>query len=314
MKNKKTARKWIELAVLALLLFWLLHPAWIPFLDDATRAAVTSMLQNTFSAGANGGTVPFGWPTWITLCAMIAMVLLAAALLRLVLRGVRAERGRKKTVASLLDGLTRYATALVILIWGLSILGVNIAGIFAGLGILSIVVGFGAQSLVEDILTGIFIIFEGQYNVGDVIVLDDFRGTVRSIGVRTTCIEDMGGNYKIINNSDIRNLQNRSLEKSVAICDVGVAYRYGVDEILKLFSKKLPKMMERYPGLFLGAPHCVGVQELAESAVVYRIIADVREENIFNAQRAMNADVKRILDENGVEIPFPQRTIHMENA
>ena len=131
------------------------------------------------------------------------------------------------------------------LVWGLTILGVNTGAVLAGVGIVGLIIGFGAQSLIEDIITGTFIIFENQYSVGDIIVLDDVRGTVRSIGVRTTVIEDDGGNLKVVNNSDIRNFQNRSRNTSLAIIVCAVSYDTDLRKLEQLMLDKLPFLPRR---------------------------------------------------------------------
>ena len=110
---------------------------------------------------------------------------------------------RAQTIANLLAGTFHYLIVIIGVVWGLAILGANTTAVLAGIGIVGLILGFGAQSLIEDIITGAFIIFEGQYVNGDIIILDDFRGTVRNIGVRTTTIEDAGGNLKIVNAADV---------------------------------------------------------------------------------------------------------------
>ena len=199
-------------------------------------------------------------------------------------------------------------------VWALAILGVNLTGIFASLGIASLIIGFGAQSLIEDAVTGIFIIFEGQYHVGDIIVLDGFRGTVRRIGIRTTCIEDAGGNQKIVNNSDIRNVQNRSRNSSIAVCDLCISYDADIRKVEKVIAATLPKIHTKYSELFLNAPRYVGVESLGESSVVMRIVADVTEENFFLGYRTLNRELKLMCDENNIEIPFNQIVVHQAQS
>ena len=115
---------------------------------------------------------------------------------------------RARTIVTLGNSLLRYAAALVILCWGLSILGVDVSMIVASVGVVALVVGFGVESLIADMVTGTFILFENQYNVGDIIEVGGFRGTVTEIGIRTTSVSDAGGNVKIINNSDMKNVLN----------------------------------------------------------------------------------------------------------
>ena len=178
------------------------------------------------------------------------------------------------------------------------------------MGVASLIIGFGAQSLIEDAVTGIFIIFEGQYQVGDIIVLDDFRGTVKSIGIRTTSIEDAGGNLKIVNNSDIRNLQQRSRATSVAVCDVSISYDADLQQVEDILVQALPDIYEKHQDLFLSLPCYAGVEALADSAVVLRFIVEVSEENFFSGRRALTRELKLLMDQNNIEIPFPQMVVH----
>ena len=146
--------------------------------------------------------------------------------------------------------------------------------------------------------------------VGDIIVLDEFRGTVRNIGIRTTVIEDAGGNQKIVNNSDIRNLQNRSHNISVAVADIGICYEDRIEDVEKILIPALQDIYERNKNIYLAPPRYAGVEALADSAVVLRVVADVTEENIFVGRRTLNRELKILFDNNNIEIPFPQVVVH----
>lgn len=311
-KNKLLKRRLIVAAVLALLLLFLLNPDWIPFLGSQSRADVKELLRSTFLQGGGTDGYPLlSWPKILTIMAVVALVWLAATLLTLLLNLIYGKQAEHNlAVTELLLSLVKYGAVLVGAFWALSVAGVNIVGLLAGVGILSLAVTFGAQSLLEDVITGIFIIFEGQYKVGDIIVLDSFRGVVRHISVRTTTIEDAGGNLKIVNNSDIRNIQNRSQNTSVAICDVGVPYESRLDAVEKLFMEELPKIKEAYPDIFVAAPRYAGVQELGASAVILRILADTEEKNVFVAQRILNGEIKRICERHNINIPYQQFVLH----
>ncbi|MBR4979348.1 MAG: mechanosensitive ion channel, partial [Clostridia bacterium] len=131
---------------------------------------------------------------------------------------------RLRSVLSILASLLKYIAFIVILCWGLSILGVNVSTIVASVGIIALIVGFSAESLIADVVTGAFMIFENQYNVGDIVEVDGFRGTVTSIGIRTTCITDPGDNVKIVNNSAMKNILNRSDKISRSVSVISVPY------------------------------------------------------------------------------------------
>ncbi|MBO4848309.1 MAG: mechanosensitive ion channel family protein [Clostridia bacterium] len=213
-------------------------------------------------------------------------------------------------MTSLISGLLKYIAVIAAVVWGLSILGINTTAVLAGVGIVGLILGFGAQSLIEDIITGAFIIFENQYSVGDIIILDDFRGTVRSIGVRTTVIEDAGGNLKVVNNSDIRNFQNRSRNNSVALVVVSVAYSTDLKKLEAMLDESLPALKDQHPELYLTTPRYLGVEKLGDSGIDLKFAADVTEKNVFSGQRMLARDLKILFDEKGVEIPFPQVVVH----
>lgn len=301
----KTRKFIIQSILLVVIIVLLSHPEWLP-LSETTSYTMKELISTYF-----GGTVvSVTFAQILAVVLMVCIIWLVCSVLTFIIRSVTLKRSRTQTVASLALSLIKYAGVLAGLIWGLTIIGVNVNTILASLGIVGLIVGFGAQSLIEDVITGIFIIFEGQYDIGDVIVLGDFRGTVKSINVRTTVIEDTGGNLKIINNSDIRNLQNRSKNASLAISEVGVSYNTDIRKLENVIAENMPKMYEAHKDLYLNQPKYLGVQQLADSSVVLRFSVDVDENNIFMAQRMLNRDLKLMLDENGFEIPFPQVVVH----
>ena len=302
-------KKLIKTIVILIVLAFLLIPAINPFLDDAGKAAVSAQIQNTFG-GLIGGSGMLTPANLICAAAVILLVWLACDLVIVILNWSAKKHHKSRSMVGLFVSLTKFLGFIVGAVWALSILGVNLTGIFASLGIVSLIIGFGAQSLIEDIITGLFIIFEGKYSIGDIIVLDDFRGVVRDIGVRTTTIEDAGYNLKVVNNSDIRNFQNRSRNTSLAVCLCSVAYETDLRALEKMLSENLPDMYLARKDLYLGAPRYLGVHELGDSGVVLKFVADVKEEDIFAAQRALNRDIRVLFADKGVEIPFPQVVVH----
>jgi small conductance mechanosensitive channel len=241
---------------------------------------------------------------------MAAMVLFAVQLLRFLLSLIKPKERKGLTLISLFSSLLHYVAALVILCWGLSILGVNVNAIVASVGIVALIVGFGAESLVADVVTGIFLLFENQYNVGEIVEVNGFRGTVKEIGIRTTSIMDVGGNVKIINNSEMKNILNRSDNISRAVSDIAIPY----ETDLEALEAKLPDLMkeiyEQRADVMLAAPQYMGVQQLADSAVVLRFVVEVAEKNIYTGARILNRDLWLGFRKLGVECPFPQVDVH----
>ena len=246
----------------------------------------------------------------IQVLAMAALVLFAAQLLRVLLNLIQPKERKGKTLISLLSSLLHYVAAIVILCWGLSILGVNVNAIVASVGIVALIVGFGAESLVADVVTGIFLLFENQYNVGDIVEVNGFRGTVKEIGIRTTSIMDTGDNIKIINNSEMKNILNRSDNISRAVSDIAIPY----ETDLEALEAKLPELMQaiyaQRADVMLAAPQYLGVQQLADSSVVLRFVVEVAEKDIYAGARILNRDLWLGFRKLGVECPFPQVDVH----
>ena len=246
----------------------------------------------------------------IEVLAMAAMVLFAVQLLRFLLSLIKPKERKGLTLISLFSSLLHYVAALVILCWGLSILGVNVNAIVASVGIVALIVGFGAESLVADVVTGIFLLFENQYNVGDIVEVNGFRGTVKEIGIRTTSIMDTGDNIKIINNSEMKNILNRSDNISRAVSDIAIPY----ETDLEALEAKLPELMQaiyaQRADVMLAAPQYLGVQQLADSSVVLRFVVEVAEKDIYAGARILNRDLWLGFRKLGVECPFPQVDVH----
>ena len=304
--KKKNTKTYIGIVLVAILALFLANPQWLPLSKELKAAVADSEKSNLFFQSDAHATVA----QLITLVLAMALVWLAYQIVKLILAALAKRGGRTQTVTNLISGLLKYIAVIVAVVWGLSILGVNATAVLAGVGIVGLILGFGAQSLIEDIITGAFIIFENQYSVGDIIILDDFRGTVRNIGVRTTTIEDAGKNLKVVNNSDIRNFQNRSRNNSVALVVVSVAYSTDLRKLENILQENLPKLKQEHPDLYLSTPRYLGVDQLADSGINLKFAADVKEENIFAGQRMLARDLKILFDENGVEIPFPQVVVH----
>jgi small conductance mechanosensitive channel len=243
---------------------------------------------------------------------MIAFMIAVNAVLQLIIHAIKGKRKRTQTLSNVVASLLKYVIVILAIIWGLTIFGVNVGTIFAGVGILALVLGFGAESLVSDLVTGAFILFENQYNIGDIVELDGYRGTVDFVGIRTTGIRDVGGNVKIINNSDIKNIINRSERSSVAVTTVGIHYSQDLSEVEKKLPAILNTIKERNSEVFIGSVNYLGVEELSDSAVSLKFTAEVEESNIFTGRRLLNREIKVLFDEAGIEIAFPQVDVHMK--
>lgn len=242
--------------------------------------------------------------------AMAAGVLFCACLLELIFGALKPASHRGRTVMTLLASLTRYVAAIVILCWGLSLCGVNVNTIVASVGIVALIVGFGAESLIADVVTGFFMLFENQYNVGDIVEVNGFRGTVKEIGIRTTSIEDAGKNIKIVNNADMKNILNRSNKASMAVSSIDIPYGTDLEKLEGQIPGLMEEIYEKNRDKMLSAPRYLGVQKLGESAVTLKFVVEIDEANIFIVPRILNHDLLLGFRRLGVECPFPQLDVH----
>ena len=184
--------------------------------------------------------------------------------------------------------------------------------IVASVGVLALIVGFSAESLITDVVTGAFMIFENQYNVGDIVEVDGFRGTVTSIGIRTTSITDPGDNVKIVNNSDMRNILNRSDRVSRSISDISIPYATDLEKLEASIPALMQSIYAAHPDMMKEPPQYLGVQALADSAVVLRFLVNVEEKDIYAGARVLNHDLLLGFRKLGVECPFPQVDVHTD--
>ena len=297
--------------VIFLLFLVITNPSMLFFLPEETRGELQGTWMRIFGDVTKiSDTFQFNWATIFQVIAIILMMIVLTTVISFILDHVHPKSPKAKSAVTLFRSAIKYITFIVGFFWCLGALGVNLSTIFASVGIVALIIGFGAQSLVEDLVTGIFLVFEDQFNVGDIIEVAGFRGTVESIGIRTTAIRDVGNNVKIINNSDLRNILNRSTADSFAVTTVSVSYSTDLEKAEKVIAELLPKIREKYPDIFVAVPKYSGVQELADSGVILKFVAEVREQNVFSAPRILNRELKIGFDKAGIEIPFNQIVVH----
>lgn len=244
---------------------------------------------------------------------LILLILFAAdGVLMFLLSLPKPKNNRARTLISLAKNMLRYAVILAAICVALTIFNVDIVTILAGLGILALIIGFGAESLIADIVTGMFILIDNQYNVGDIIEVEGFRGTVTEINVRSTVLTDVGGNVKIINNSDMKNVLNRSDNFSKSVSDFAIPYETDLEELEKKIPDLLEEIYQNNQPLMKAKPDYLGLNKLDDSAVVLRFTVDVAEGDIFAGARAMNHDLFIGMRKLGIEVPFPQLDLHQK--
>ena len=217
-----------------------------------------------------------------------------------------------KTISRLVVSFLKWVIGLCAVFFILDAWGAPATATLTGAGVLALIIGLGSQSLVADILAGIFIVFEGEFQVGDIVIIDGWRGEVTEIGIRTTKLVDAGYNVKIVNNSEIKTIINQTQELSVAKTYVSVSYNARIEKIEAVIADNIDKMKEKIPAIEEG-PFYKGVSELGESGVSLLFIAKCKEDDIYQVQRDLNREIKIMFDDNNIEIPFNQLVVHMED-
>lgn len=244
-------------------------------------------------------------PAVIRTVQIVAIALLLSMLLRKIMRMGFAKSSRSLTIVKLLENFVRWVIAIVAVLIILGAWGVDTATLVASAGVLTLIVGLGAQSLVADIVAGIFMVFEGEFQIGDIVIINGWRGTVQEIGIRTTKLVDAGGNVNIVNNSEITTVVNQTKDMSVAKCVISIEYGESIPRVEVVIRDNLEKIRQSIPAI-LDGPYYKGVEALGASSVDLLLVATCREEDIYQVQRDMNRELKLLFDANGISIPYPQ--------
>ncbi len=215
---------------------------------------------------------------------------------------------RGMTIGNLLCSLLRFVFLVAAIIWSLKELGCNLSALLAGAGLAGAAISFCASNTINDLLSGFFIVFEGSFKIGDWIRVGDWRGQVVSIGMRTTKIVK-GDCVKILNNSTLTNVTLLDRTNSGAIVTLDVAYGEDLQKVIGILTDSAKQFRDEIPEIKDG-PYVKGVAELGASGVTLEMYALADQQYVGKVERDMRLIAKRILDENGVEIPFPQVVVH----
>jgi small-conductance mechanosensitive channel len=225
---------------------------------------------------------------------------------------VSLQEKRAATLSSLLRQVTGIFISFVALMMLLREFRIDVAPIIAGAGIVGLAVGFGAQSLVKDVISGFFILLENQFDVGDVISGAGVAGSVEKIGLRFTQLRDLEGRVHFIPNGEFRVVSNLTRGWSRAVIDIGVAYNEDIDRVQEVL-KGVAEGLRTDPGfehLILEPMEILGVETFGDSAVTVRLLFKTLPGKQWPVAREFRKRVKRKFDEAGIEIPFPQRVVH----
>ncbi len=262
----------------------------------------------------------------VRILVIIAGAFLVSVVARLAVRRMRRKLEGAEGLTAELD-LQRANTITValhyvirVVVWTVAVLlvldelGLNLAPLIAGAGIAGVALGFGAQSLVRDFLSGFFILIENQYGVGDIIVVNagqEISGKVEGISLRVTRIRSFDGTLHVIPNGNIQFIGNRTKGWARAVIDVGVGYGEDVDRVRDVLEELFEELRgdEELARRIYEGPSVLGVENLGEYEVLIRTTADVRPPHQWEVARELRKRIKKRLDERGIEIPFPYRVM-----
>lgn len=230
----------------------------------------------------------------------------------------QAERGRQRsqTLGSVLRNLASLVIYGVAAVMVLGEFNINLGPLIAGAGIAGVAVGFGAQSLVKDYLSGIFMLIEDQYGVGDVVDLGDASGVVEVVNLRTTQIRDVKGTLWHVPNGEIHRVANMSQQWARAVLDIEVAYDTDLSHAMTVIKRVADSVWEDAleNATVLEEPQIWGVERFGADAVAIRLVVKVEPAEQWAAAREIRRRLKEAFDAEGIEIPFPQRTVWLHNV
>jgi small-conductance mechanosensitive channel len=222
-------------------------------------------------------------------------------------RRLRQRRQRIETTAGLMNNVAATVIITLAILTALNDLKVPIASLLASVGVAGLAISFGAQSLVKDVITGAFILMEGQFAIGDVIRVGETSGLVERVGLRTTVLRDVYGTVHTIPNGQITQVSNLTKSWSRAVVDVSIGYREDVDRVLAGLRQLVAELAADpdWGSLLLEAPEVPGVESLAESGFVVRVMAKTMPLKQWDVARELRRRIKNRFDAEGIEIPFP---------
>ena len=245
--------------------------------------------------------------TLVVVCVALVIIFL----LNLIIGLFTWKGKRSKTIGSLIKSLVKYIVSIIAIGFILSYWGVDIASIVAGLGIITLIIGLGCQSLISDIVSGLFLVFDDFFDVGDIVVIDSFRGTISEIGLRSTKLLDWAGNIKSINNSQINTVINLSrLATSIAI-QFYVDREEDIERVEAILADHMDEINAKLPKL-IDPLRYLGVSGLDETGIRIQFLAKAEEADRFQINRDVNRELYLLMTKNGVKVPFNKLYVHQD--
>ena len=285
--------------------------------NEANEIFTSGMLQNLKD-------------NWINIAIILAVLILIIIIVKIISRRIRKLvekkisddriiiKKRTFTFTSVVSNLIIVIAVVAAALITADEIGINVTPLLAGAGVAGVVIGFGAQSLIKDLINGVFILLEQWFQVGDIVTIGDTSGTVERLNLRTTVIRDIEGTVHYIPNGEITKLSNQTQLWSRAVVEVGVHYSEDTDRVVKVLEDVFEDLVndKNYKKVILERPVILGdggISELGDSAVVFKIICKVKPGEQWTIARQMRKRIKDKFDEIGIEIPYPCTNVYMRN-
>lgn len=218
------------------------------------------------------------------------------------------SEGRAITLERLLLNVISYTLVFILVVVIFGIFGLPIGGLIAGAGIIGLAIGFGAQGLVSDVVTGFFILAEKWVDVGDVVTTAGLSGVVEEVGLKTTQLRGFDGTLHFIPNRQISTVSNLSRGNMRALVDIGISYDDNIDKAMDVLQEVCEKIAaEDEDGIIVDGPNVIGVQSLGASDVVIRVIGQTKNGEQYGVQRKLLKAIKEAFDENNIDMPYPHQ-------
>ena len=223
-----------------------------------------------------------------------------------------AEEKREDTLIRIFTWSGKILILFVAILTILQEIGIPIAPILAGAGIIGIAVGFGGQYLIKDIISGFFFILENQYRVGDVVNFDGTGGLVEDISLRMTTLRDLDGTVHHIPHGEITKVANLSKDFARINLNIGIAYAANLDQVIKIVNEVGDKLSQdpKWKEFIIKSPQFLRVEDFADSSVVIKILGETQPLKQWEVTGELRKRIKIAFDNEGIEIPFPQRVVH----
>ncbi|MFC0189340.1 mechanosensitive ion channel family protein [Fictibacillus aquaticus] len=258
------------------------------------------------------------WMFFLKLCIILAIFFIVKTIGKTVIarmfdqaaRNKRMTTNRVITLQKLVLNLFSYLLIFIFAGIIFDLFGLDIKTLIAGAGILGLAIGFGAQGLVSDIVTGFFVLLEKQMDVGDFVTMGNVSGIVEEVGLRTTHIRAFDGTLFYVPNREISTVANHSRGNMQALVDIGIAYEENIDEALEVIRSACENVKDVNDKIIEG-PNVLGVQSFGSSEVVIRILAKTVNMEQWGVERALRKAIKEALDEADIEIPYPHQ-VHID--